>query len=77
MIMARAIKPKIMAPMMNFNITGYYEPHTWDTFEIIKPSSCTEEGTIRYTCKCGATKEEAIPMHSFAAEWTSDNDRQP
>ena len=52
---------------------GSYEPHTWDTSEVITPSSCTEEGTIRYTCKCGATKEEAIPMHAFSEEWTSDD----
>ena len=52
---------------------GSFEPHTWDNSEIIKESSCTEEGTIRYTCKCGATKDEAIPMHKFASEWSSDD----
>ena len=52
---------------------GSYEPHTWDSSEVIKESSCTEEGIRRYTCKCGATKDEPIPMHSFASTWTSDD----
>ena len=52
---------------------GSYEPHTWDTSEIIKPSSCTETGLIRYTCKCGATKDEVIPMHSFSEAWSSND----
>lgn len=52
---------------------GSFEPHTWDSSEIIKASTCEEEGVIRYTCKCGATKDEPIPCHSFATEWTSDD----
>lgn len=52
---------------------GSYEPHTWDSSEVIKESSCTEEGIRRYTCKCGAIKNEPIPMHSFASTWTSDD----
>ena len=55
-------------------LKGSFEPHTWDSVQIVKESSCEEEGLIRYTCKCGATKEEAIPKHSFATAWTSDAD---
>lgn len=55
-------------------LKGSFEPHTWDSSQIIKESSCEEEGLIRYTCKCGATKEEAIPKHTFAKTWTSDAD---
>ena len=51
---------------------GSFEPHTWDSSEIITPSTCTEAGTIRYTCKCGATKDEALPLHSFSAEWSKN-----
>ena len=52
---------------------GSFEPHTWDSSEVLTPSSCTVAGTIRYTCKCGAVKEEALPLHTFATAWTSDD----
>jgi len=55
-------------------LKGSFEPHTWDSSQIIKPSSCEEEGLIRYTCKCGATRDKAIPKHTFATAWTSDAD---
>lgn len=52
---------------------GSFEPHTWDSSEVITPSSCTVAGAIRYTCKCGAVKEEALPLHTFATAWTGDD----
>ena len=54
-------------------LKGSFEPHTWDSSEVITPSTCDAEGTIRYTCKCGATKDEALPRHTFASAWTSDD----
>ena len=53
---------------------GSFEPHTWDSVEVITPSTCSEPGVARYTCKCGAEKEEPIPCHTFADSWSNDND---
>ena len=53
---------------------GSFEPHTWDTVEVLTPATCEAEGTAQYTCKCGATKTEPIPRHTFATTWTSDDD---
>ena len=53
---------------------GSFEPHTWDTVEVLTPATCDAEGTAQYTCKCGATKTEPIPRHTFATTWTSDDD---
>lgn len=55
-------------------LKGSFEPHTWDTSQVIKASTCEEEGIIRYTCKCGVSKDESIPKHTFATTWTSDDD---
>ena len=52
---------------------GSYEPHTWDSVEVLTPATCDAEGTAQYTCKCGATKTEPIPCHTFATAWTSDD----
>lgn len=52
---------------------GSYEPHTWDTAEILAHATCDAEGTVKYTCKCGVTKTESIPRHTFATAWTSDD----
>lgn len=53
---------------------GSYEPHTWDTVEVLTPATCDAEGTAKYTCKCGATKTEPIPCHTFKETWTSDDE---
>ena len=53
---------------------GSFEPHTWDNVEVLVAATCATEGTAQYTCKCGATKEEPIPCHTFATTWTSDDD---
>ncbi len=50
------------------------EGHTWDEIEIIKPATETEIGTKKYTCKCGITKTEDIPIlphadHTYDNEW--------
>ena len=51
---------------------GSFEPHSWER-EILTPATCDAEGTAQYTCKCGATKTEPIPCHTFSTEWTSDD----
>lgn len=46
--------------------------HTWDNGKIIKESTVTEPGTKKFTCTvCGGTKEEELPLHVHAYEWTS------
>ena len=57
-----------------FNETHHYESctvcgyqvneagHVWENPTVTKEPSCTEEGVRKYTCSCGATKEEAIPV---------------
>lgn len=41
--------------------------HTWGEPEVTKAATCTEAGTMTYTCVCGATKMEEIPAmgHSW------------
>ena len=41
--------------------------HTW-TEKVTTEPTCTEPGTMTYTCVCGATKKEAIPAtgHDFS-----------
>lgn len=41
--------------------------HSWGKSEVTKAATCTEDGTMTYTCVCGATKMEAIPAtgHSW------------
>ena len=50
--------------------------HTWDEGKVINPGSCTEPGTMEYTCTvCGATKTESVPElgHSWnEGEITTD-----
>lgn len=42
--------------------------HSWGKSEVTKAATCTEDGTMTYTCVCGATKMEAIPAtgHDFS-----------
>lgn len=42
--------------------------HTWGEHAVTKAATCTEAGTMTYTCVCGATKKEAIPAtgHDFS-----------
>ncbi len=56
------------------NETTQPEAHTWDEVEIIKPATETETGTKKYTCQCGATKTEEIPIlphsdHTYDDAW--------
>ncbi len=46
--------------------------HNWKAGEITKQPSCTEQGTQKYTCECGAVKTEDIPQNEDHAwgEWT-------
>ena len=45
-------------------LKGSFEPHEWKNPVVTKESSWTEEGSVTYTCKCGAEKTEAIPCHT-------------
>ena len=55
------------------DIKGSYEEHIWDNSVISKQPTCSEPGTLLYTCKCGAIIEVIIQaQHSFSDEWTSD-----
>ncbi len=50
------------------------EAHTWDEEEIVTSPTETTTGLRKYTCKCGMTKTEAIPMlphseHIYTDEW--------
>lgn len=38
------------------------EDHTWDKEEITTKPTCSKEGVKTFTCKCGATKTEKIPV---------------
>ena len=39
-----------------------YAEHLWDEGTVVKAATCTEPGTIRYTCTdCNLTKDEEIP----------------
>lgn len=44
--------------------------HSWGKSEVTKAATCTEDGTMTYTCVCGATKMETIPAtgHSWGDE---------
>ena len=38
--------------------------HNWDSGKYVKEPSCTEGGTVRYTCKtCGATTDRELPAN--------------
>ena len=58
------------------NDIDYYllsSPHNWDEGVVITEATCTQTGSIVYTCyDCGETKVEIIPCHSFSSEWSSD-----
>ena len=69
----------IVSYLFENDIDYYYlEPvHLWNEGEITKEATCTENGTITYTCTvCGETTEEIIPAtgHSFSAEWSKDEE---
>ncbi|HIT78398.1 MAG TPA: starch-binding protein [Candidatus Limihabitans stercoravium] len=48
--------------------------HVWNEGVVTKDPTCTEAGEKTFTCECGATKIEGIPMlpHNPDLEWTSD-----
>ena len=48
--------------------------HTWDEGVPTPDATCTEEGTMLFTCVCGETKTETIPAkgHSYELGWSSD-----
>lgn len=51
--------------------------HKWNTGEITKSATCTEDGTKVYTCTvCGATREETIPASHTYGSATSISDEQ-
>ena len=54
-------------------LKGSFEPHEWKNPVVTKEATCTEEGSVTYTCICGATKTEPIPCHTFATTWTSND----
>lgn len=45
-------------------------PHSWGEGQVTTEASCTAHGTKVYTCSCGATKSETIPVtdHPYG-EW--------
>ena len=57
------------------NFTGHTE-HNWDNGTVITEPTCSEDGTIRYTCTdagCGVTKTETVSHETvshFYGEWT-------
>lgn len=48
--------------------------HAWDEGTVTTEPTCTTAGVKTFTCECGATKTEEIPMlpHNPDLEWTSD-----
>ena len=45
--------------------------HVWDTGVVTKKASCVETGILTYSCFCGETKTEEIPMISHTyGDWT-------
>ena len=52
--------------------------HTWNSGETVTPATCTEAGSILYTCTiCGEVKTEEIPAkgHDYG-NWVTVNDLQ-
>lgn len=41
--------------------SGAEHSHVWDEGVVQKPATCTEEGSILYTCTCSETRLETIP----------------
>ena len=51
--------------------------HNWGEGEVKTPATETTTGIREYTCECGATKEETIPVtthknHTYGGIWKSD-----
>ena len=48
-------------------------PHN-GTWQVVKPATCTEAGTEKYTCECGYTQERTVPAtnHVWGEEYESD-----
>lgn len=59
---------------------GYVPPphvHSYDGGVVTIPATCTAEGVMTYTCSCGATRTEPIPLldHVWSAWVKADADR--
>ena len=55
------------------------EAHVWGEGEIVKQPTVSEAGLRRFTCTCGATKDEQIDKlpqhtHTYSDSWTKDAD---
>ncbi|MBE5882035.1 MAG: leucine-rich repeat domain-containing protein [Lachnospiraceae bacterium] len=53
------------------------EDHRWDNGTIIEPATVDKEGTIEYSCVCGASYEDDIPKlthaaHTYTGAWKYD-----
>ncbi|BAK48087.1 hypothetical protein CXIVA_21200 [Clostridium sp. SY8519] len=48
--------------------------HQWDEGTVTTEATCTETGTMTYTCACGETKEESIEAlgHDYQSEVTTE-----
>lgn len=58
----------------HLGLKGSFEPHTWDSGVVTVEPTCTTEGSATYTCSvCGAKKAVAVPCHTFATTWTSND----
>ncbi len=54
----------------NYKVTA--SGHNWDNGETLTPATCTEAGTMLYTCSdCEATKTEVIPMTGHNIDYSS------
>lgn len=52
------------------------EPHTHSYIgNVIEEATCTSSGVIEYTCSCGVSYQETIPMLAHA--WTLNGEHQP
>lgn len=57
-------------PDENLEFTAVYGGHVHKyTSEVIKPATCEESGSVRYTCDCGDTYTETVPAlgHNYKA----------
>ncbi len=73
-----AIAPNgILAGTSSSGNTGDSKPsHTcsFDTETVTKESTCTEEGTMTYTCSCGETKTENLPLTDHDWQQTAEHE---
>lgn len=46
--------------------------HEYETVEVVKEATCTEEGIRKLICACGAYIEEKTPIKAHSLEWTTD-----